>query len=121
MTEIGDQGRFNHITIIPPTTTTEQWEQNDSMVMSWIIENIDRDLIKCFLDYTTTAHELCTRRQLILGPVSLPPVNDPIQREVARGRNIGDIDDKINLSIFVAIQQPPLQWSPKLTMAVHLK
>ena len=57
-TEISDRGRLNHITIVPPTTTNEQWEQNDSMVMSWIIKNIDRDLIERFLDYPTTAHEL---------------------------------------------------------------
>ena len=86
-TEISDRGRLNHITMVPPTTTNEQWEQNDSMVMSWIIENIDRDLVDCFLDYTTTAHELWTRIQFILGPISLPLVNEPIQREVARGRN----------------------------------
>ena len=59
--EIGDRGRLNHIIIVPLTTTTEQWEQNDNMVMSWIVENIDRDLTECFLDYTSTAHELWTR------------------------------------------------------------
>ena len=86
-TEISGRGRLNQITMVPTTTTNEQCEQNDSMVMSWIIENIDRDLVDCFLDYTTTAHELWTRIQFILGPISLPLVNEPIQREVARGRN----------------------------------
>ena len=86
-TEIDDRGKLNHITIVPPTTKNEQWKQNDSMVMSWIIENIDRDHIKCFLDYATSAHELWTKIQFILGPILLPLVNDPIQREVERGRN----------------------------------
>ena len=76
-TEISDRGRLKHITMVPPTTTNE-WEQNDCIVMSWIIENIDRDLTYCFLDYTNTAHELWTRIQFILGPISLPPVNEPI-------------------------------------------
>ena len=69
-TEISDLGRLNHITMVPPATTNEQWEQNDSMVISWIIENIDRDHIDCFLGYTTTAHELWTIIQFILGPTN---------------------------------------------------
>ena len=55
--------------------------------------------IDCVFDYTPIAHELWTWIQTFLGPSLLPPVNNPIQREVARGRNVGDTDAKINLSI----------------------
>ena len=85
-TEFSDRGRLNHITAIFPSTTNLQWVQNDCMVISWIINNIDRDLVEYFLDYTTSARDLWTRIYFILGPVPLPPVDETIQREVARGR-----------------------------------
>ena len=85
-TEIGDRGRLNHIIAISPSTANPQWVQNDYMVISWIINNIDCDLVEYFLDYTTSAQDLWTRIHFILGPVPLPPVDETIQREVARGR-----------------------------------
>ena len=53
---IGGQGRLSHITAAPPTFSDPnyaQWEQRDAMVISWIIENIDGEIVNQFLDYTT--------------------------------------------------------------------
>ena len=47
--------RLNHIIDAPPELTTSnylQWKR-DSVVLSWIIANIDSDLVNQFLDYTT--------------------------------------------------------------------
>ena len=52
---IGGRGRLSHITAAPPLPTDPkfaQWEQRDSMVISWIIENIDGNIVNQFLDYT---------------------------------------------------------------------
>lgn len=57
---IGGRGRLNHITAnpVPPNDPEyQQWAQKDSTVLSWIIENIDGDLVNQFLDYKT-AREL---------------------------------------------------------------
>ena len=54
---IGGRGRLSHITAnSPPTIDPEyaQWSQKDSMVIPWIIENIDIDLANQFLEYTTS-------------------------------------------------------------------
>ena len=87
-TEICDRGRLNHITTIPPSTTNPQWVQNDCMVISWIINNIGRNLVEYFLDYITSAWDLWTRIHFILGSVSLPPIDETIQREVTRRRSM---------------------------------
>ena len=53
---IGGRGRLNHIIvnpISPDDPEYQQWAQKDSMVISWIIENIDGDLVNQFLDYKT--------------------------------------------------------------------
>ena len=53
---IGGRGRLSHITAAPPTSSDPnyaQWEQRDAMVISWIIENIDGEIVNQFLDYTT--------------------------------------------------------------------
>ena len=53
---IGGRGRLNHIIvnpISPDDPEYQQWAQKDLMVISWIIENIDGDLVNQFLDYKT--------------------------------------------------------------------
>ena len=53
---IGGRGRLNHIIINPISPDDpeyQQWAQKDSMVISWIIENIDGDLVNQFWDYKT--------------------------------------------------------------------
>ena len=89
-TEICDWGKLNHITAISPSTTTtnQQWVKNDCIVISWIIKNIDRDLIEYFLNYTTSAQDLWTRIHFILGPVTLPAVDETVQREVVRRKSM---------------------------------
>ncbi|KAK1367303.1 hypothetical protein POM88_042864 [Heracleum sosnowskyi] len=57
---IGGRGWLNHITAnpVPPNDPEyQQWAQKDSTVLSWIIENIDGDLVNQFMDYKT-AREL---------------------------------------------------------------
>ena len=57
---IGGRRRLSHITAGPPPLSDlnlNQWEQRDAMVISWIIENIDGDIVNQFLDHTT-AHSL---------------------------------------------------------------
>ena len=54
---IDGRGRLNHIIDAPlePTASNYlQWIQRDSVVLSWIIANIDSDLVNQFLNYTTT-------------------------------------------------------------------
>uniref|UniRef100_A0A803LV14 Integrase catalytic domain-containing protein n=1 Tax=Chenopodium quinoa TaxID=63459 RepID=A0A803LV14_CHEQI len=54
---IGGRGRLDHITGNPLTSDNPeyaQWAQRDSIVFSWIIENIDGDLVNQFLDYKTS-------------------------------------------------------------------
>ena len=53
---IGGKGRLNHVTdaLVPPTDPEYiQWAQREQIVFSWIIENIDGELVNQFLDYTT--------------------------------------------------------------------
>jgi hypothetical protein len=48
------RGRLNHIIDDPPLTvepTYKAWKQKDSIVLSWILSNIESDLINKFLDY----------------------------------------------------------------------
>uniref|UniRef100_A0A2C9VDI3 Retrotransposon Copia-like N-terminal domain-containing protein n=1 Tax=Manihot esculenta TaxID=3983 RepID=A0A2C9VDI3_MANES len=35
----------------------EQWQKVDSMVISWILNSISKEILEAFL-YTTTSHEL---------------------------------------------------------------
>ncbi|XP_057540796.1 uncharacterized protein LOC130818653 [Amaranthus tricolor] len=52
-----------------PTTIRpnyNQWAQKDAMVIAWIIENIDGDIVNQFLDYTT-AHSLWQGIEGLLG------------------------------------------------------
>ena len=54
--EIGGRGRLSHITVAPIANAEPeypQWAQQDSIVISWIIKNIDVELVNQFLDYTT--------------------------------------------------------------------
>lgn len=51
------RGRLNHIIDVPPSPsnpTYQQWKQQDSVVLSWIIANIEVDLVNQFLDYNTS-------------------------------------------------------------------
>ena len=51
------RGRLSHIIDDPPSITDPNyrtWKQKDSIVLSWIISNIDTELINQFLDYTIT-------------------------------------------------------------------
>ena len=56
--------------------------------MSWILACINFDIIDLVISFTTTAHELWTWIHTLYEPISLPPVNGTIQREVARGRSM---------------------------------
>ena len=50
------RGRLKHIIDTPPSSTDAnylKWKQQDSMVLSWIISNIESELMNQFLDYTT--------------------------------------------------------------------
>ncbi|CAO2835123.1 unnamed protein product [Amaranthus hypochondriacus] len=73
---ISGRGRLNHIIASPPSTDApdyEKWAQCDSMVVSWIIENIESDLQNQFLDYPT-ASELWKSIETMYssGPDGLP-------------------------------------------------
>ena len=49
------RGRLSHIIDESPNITDpnyQTWKQKDSIVLPWIISNIDTDLINQFLDYT---------------------------------------------------------------------
>ena len=53
---INSRERLKHITVEPPSSTDSEypkWAQRDSMVISWIIDNIDADIVNQFIDYTT--------------------------------------------------------------------
>ncbi|KAL9236289.1 hypothetical protein vseg_010977 [Gypsophila vaccaria] len=53
---ISGRGRLQHITTAPPNaedTEYPKWVQRDSQVFSWIIENINSDIVNQFLDYPT--------------------------------------------------------------------
>ena len=53
---IEGRGRLNHITAAPPEpsdSTYSQRKQRDSIFFSWIIVNIESNLVNQFLDYTT--------------------------------------------------------------------
>ena len=53
---INGRGRLSHITVDSPSVTDPEytkWLQKDSLVFSWIIENIHSDLVNQFFDYTT--------------------------------------------------------------------
>ncbi|XP_057516442.1 uncharacterized protein LOC130797733 isoform X1 [Amaranthus tricolor] len=55
--ELGGRGRLNHITASPPSQEDPdytKWSQRDSLVISWIIGNIDPELQNQFLDYPTS-------------------------------------------------------------------
>ena len=50
------RGRLSHIIDDSPSITDPDykiWKQKDSIVLSWIITNIDTELVNQFLDYTT--------------------------------------------------------------------
>ena len=66
---IGGRGRLSHITAAPPPPTDPefaQWEQRDIMVIVWIIERIDAEIVNQFLDYTT-AQSLWQEIENLLG------------------------------------------------------
>ena len=53
---ISGRGRLKHIIADPPTKNDpeyNQWARYDSIVVSWILENIDIDLVNQFLDFPT--------------------------------------------------------------------
>ena len=55
-TAIKGRGRLSHIIDVPPRPsdpTYQQLKQRDSVVLSWIITNIEVDLVNQFLDYDT--------------------------------------------------------------------
>ena len=94
--ELGDRWMLNHITVIPPPNITPQWKQYDSRVMSWILACINSDIIDLVISFTTTFHELWTWIHTLYGPISLPLVNDAIQREVATRSNIKEVNTQVN-------------------------
>ena len=52
---IGGRGWLSHITVAPPPPIDPnyaQWEQKDDIVIAWIIENINEEIVNKFLDYT---------------------------------------------------------------------
>ena len=54
--EISGRGRLNHIIVSPPAKTNlkyKRWTQNDSIVISSILENMEPDLVYQFLNYLT--------------------------------------------------------------------
>ena len=62
-------GRLSHIIAAPPSTTDlnyQQWNHKDSMVLLWIIANIEPNLVNQFLDYNT-AWDLWVGIETLLG------------------------------------------------------
>lgn len=60
---------MNHIIVTPPSpakSNYQQWKQNDSIVLSWIITNIEQDLIDQFIDYNTS-WDLWVGNEILLG------------------------------------------------------
>lgn len=50
------RGRLKHITAPPPRKddpTYEQWRQSDSIVLTWILENIEPYIVNQYIDYPT--------------------------------------------------------------------
>ena len=64
--------------------------------MSWILACIKPDIIDLVISCTTTAHELWTWIHTLYGPISLPPMNDTIEREVERGSNVEEVSMQVN-------------------------
>ena len=57
---INDRGRLSHITASPLSIKdpgNASWVQRDESVFSWIVENVDTELVNQYLDYPT-AYEL---------------------------------------------------------------
>ena len=57
---ISGRGRLNHIIAEPPSPKGleySQWAKQDSIANSWIIESIEPDLVKQFLDFPTVRIE----------------------------------------------------------------
>ena len=53
---LDSRGWLKHIIAAPPTPADpnyRQWRQRHPIVLSWIITNIDSDLVNQFLDYNT--------------------------------------------------------------------
>ncbi|CAO2827852.1 unnamed protein product [Amaranthus hypochondriacus] len=53
---LSGRSKLNHIIASPPTPNEPEyvkWTQQDAIVISWIIENIETDLVNQFLDYPT--------------------------------------------------------------------
>ena len=53
---ISGRDRLNHIIDDPPPTNDpayNQWIRSDSIVISWILENIESDLVNQYLDFPT--------------------------------------------------------------------
>ncbi|XP_021764116.1 uncharacterized protein LOC110728776 isoform X1 [Chenopodium quinoa] len=66
---IGGRGRLNHITAVPPSPTDLEIvkrTQRDSIVISWIIDNIEPELQNQYLDYPT-ANELLKSIEIMYG------------------------------------------------------
>ena len=54
---IQSRRRLDHIItalLSSASSNYQQWKQRDTIVLSWIITNIESDLINQFLDYNTT-------------------------------------------------------------------
>lgn len=63
------RGRLKHIIVAPPEPADpnyKQWRQRDPIVLSWIITNIESDLVNQFLDYNT-AWDLWKGIETLLG------------------------------------------------------
>ena len=82
------------------------------MAISWILASLEPIIIDCVLDYTT-AHELWTWIHTFFRPISLPSVNDPIQCEVAKGRNIGNKEEEENLKLGINNQTQNRDQDPR--------
>ncbi|XP_057535258.1 uncharacterized protein LOC130813442 [Amaranthus tricolor] len=66
---LDSRGRLKHIIAAPPAPADpnyKQWRQRDPIVLSWIITNIDSDLVNQFLDYNT-AWDLWKGIETLLG------------------------------------------------------
>ena len=53
---ISGRGREEHLTTAPPPVTAPErpkWAQKDAIVISWILDNIESELVNQFLDYPT--------------------------------------------------------------------
>ena len=52
---ISGHSRLNHITAVPPSKKDleyNRWTRYNSIVISWILENMDTDLVNQFLDFS---------------------------------------------------------------------